>query len=108
MSNTQNISELVGQASTLFYNKKTKLLDGVFDEKQALEIVDEIEALITLHTKKAELEGHWYTHEKQLDAYWNFAYYCRCGYKSSSREDVDGHVQWKLAQLTNPIEGVEK
>jgi len=47
MSNTQNIGELVGQASTLFYNKKTKLLDGVFDEKQAQEIVDKIQALMT-------------------------------------------------------------
>ena len=47
MSTTQNIGELVGQASTLFYNEKTKLLDGVFDEKQAQEIVDKIQALIT-------------------------------------------------------------
>ena len=46
ISNTQTVGELVGQASTLFYNKKTKLLDGVFDEKQAQEIVDKIEALI--------------------------------------------------------------
>ena len=53
MSKTQNIGELVGQASTLFYNKKTKLLDGVFDEKQAQEIVDKIEALIT----EARIDG---------------------------------------------------
>jgi len=56
MSNTQNIGELVGQASTLFYNEKTKLLDGVFDEKQAQEIGDKIEALIALHTNEARIE----------------------------------------------------
>ena len=56
MSNTRTVGEIVGQASMLFYNEETKLLDGVFDEKQAQEIVDKIEALIDLHTQKAELE----------------------------------------------------
>ena len=55
MSNTRTVGELVGQASMLFYNEETKLLDGVFDEKQAQEIVDKIEALIDLHTQKHEL-----------------------------------------------------
>ena len=51
----EKIGELVGQASMLFYNKETKLLDGVFDEKQAGEIVKEILALI-LQKRIDELE----------------------------------------------------
>ena len=49
----KTIDELVGQASMLFYNKETKSLDGVFDEKQAGEIVAKIQALITEAEDKA-------------------------------------------------------
>jgi len=47
MDNTRTkVYELIGQASVLFRDKKTNLLDGVFDEKQANEIAEEILALI--------------------------------------------------------------
>ncbi len=55
-----------------------------------------------------EHEGHWYTHEKKLDAYRNFAYYCRCGYKSSTRTAVDGHVKWELTKLKAQLEKEDK
>jgi len=52
-----------------------------------------------LEREKAENNGHWYTHSKQLDAYWNFAYYCHCGYKSKNKQGIDGHVAWEKAEL---------
>ena len=51
-----------------------------------------------------EHDGHWFTHEKQRDAYWNSAYYCRCGYASSTRVGVDGHVKWELEKLKMRLE----
>ena len=63
----------------------------------------ELAALIKRETDKAVQQaqntGHWFAREKQLDASWNFGYWCNCGFKSSRRETIDGHVAWQLAQL---------
>ena len=96
MSNTQNIGELVGQASTLFYNKKTKLLDGVFDEKQAQEIVDKIQALIT-EARIDELKAIMPPEQYKDYALLNGQDACRiCGFNSEVFRD---HLEDRLTQI---------
>ena len=100
MSNTRTVGELVGQASMLFYNEETKLLDGVFDEKQAQEIVDKIEALIDLHTQKAELK------ESIGQLNW-FRENVRSLHIDNDINILIGQYKKQLDQLTNPTERKE-
>lgn len=41
--------------------------------------------------REAEKGGHWAC---------GLGYRCNCGYESDYRREIDGHVSWKLAQLT--------
>ena len=107
MNTTPEDTELRDEITGIIYGADWKSRSIAKSHKPDVEAAMEV---ITLHTQKAERKGHWYTHEKKLDVYWNSAYYyyCNCGYRSSTREGVDGHVQWKLAQLTNPTEAGEE
>lgn len=60
-----------------------------------------LQSLIEDRVKKANSTGHWYVKSVQLDAYHNMAHYCVCGYRTSQRGAIDGHVEWQKAQLSN-------
>lgn len=96
------------QKDNLQEDFKANLLDG--DEIQAgqmlasTEIWEWVEERFTQALEEAEKKainkGHWYIKSVQLDAYHNMAHYCKCGYKASQRGAVDGHIEWKKAELT--------
>lgn len=69
------------------------------NDAQLVYIEQAIQAWSDRRVAEANSQGHWFTYEKQLDAYWNFAYFCRCGYKASSRRAIDGHVEWKKSEM---------
>jgi hypothetical protein len=62
----------------------------------------ELRTLIDREKADAQQEGHFFIGKIMKGAVVDYGYYflCRCGYKAGGKDELEGHVTWKLASLT--------
>lgn len=64
-------------------------------------IIRAIESHIAQEVLKAQQEGHFFVEKMMRGGAidFGFFYLCKCGYKANGKEELDGHIEWQLAQL---------
>lgn len=75
-------------------------------EDMMSEATRQLTTLIEQAKVESNNEGHFFTHKDMkggaIDYGWY--HYCKCGYEAGGHAELEGHINWQIANLTNKKE----